>query len=259
MSTPFDKAIAAIAAAGYHNHRLETHSDTVSDALFDDLVATCAPLRDDVANGVVRVWKNVSAPGDRLRKVDLFVGEPDSEGRPDIHAVRIAVENKSVITAHRNRTNRFDDLKKVLSAVHAARPEALLIATVLVGMAERVLNVPDQVHKVHRSRQDEFTRLVRPRLSSGDATLWDEFGWAVSRNSATDSGRTVELLRTLPARRPGHTHVEGYDAVLLVPVFIDNVNPPHIPRPNSLGIDVDAEYDQLLKKMCSAYTARWHM
>jgi hypothetical protein len=259
MSTPFDNAIAAIAGAGYHNHRLESHSDIVSDALFADLVATCTPLREDVTNGVVRVWKNVSAPGDRLRKVDLFVGEPNPEGHPDIHKVRIAVENKSVITAHRNRTNRFDDLKKVLGAVHAARPEALLIATVLVGIAERVLNVPDQVHKFYRSRQDEFKDVVLPRLSSGDATLWDEFGWAVSRNSAMDPSRTVELLRTLPTRKPGHTHVEAYDAVVLVPVFIDNVNPPHIPRPNALQIDVDAEYDQLLKVVCSAYTARWHM
>lgn len=32
------------------------------------------------------------------------------------------------------------------------------------------------------------------------------------------------------------THVEGYDYVLLAPVFIDNVNPPRLPRPNELGI-----------------------
>jgi len=33
MNTPFDAAIAAIAAAGYHNHRLEQHSDIVSDGI----------------------------------------------------------------------------------------------------------------------------------------------------------------------------------------------------------------------------------
>ena len=47
--------------------------------------------------------------------------------------------------------------------------------------------------------------------------------------------------------------------MLLVPVAIDNVNPPTLPRPNALGIDVDAEYSRLLERMCSAYTARWHM
>jgi hypothetical protein len=259
VTTPFDEAIAAVAQARYHNHRLETHSDTVGDGLFRDLCAICEPVRRDFADGVVKVWKNVSAPGDRRRKVDLFVGEPDADGGPDIHKVRLALENKSVITAHRNATNRFDDLGKVLAAVHGARPEALLIATVLVGLARRVLNVPDQVHKFFRDREDEFVRRVLPRLSSGDATLWEEFAWGVSVNRPNDPVKTVELFRTLPTRKPGHTHVEGYDYVLLVPVQIDNVNLPALPRPNPLGIDVDGEYAKLLAQMCSAYTARWHM
>ena len=259
MTTPFDRAIAAIAQARYHNHRLETHSDTVSDGLFADLVAKCEPVRQDVERGVVKVWKNVSSPGDRLRKVDLFVGEPGKDGKPDIHKMRIALENKSVITAHRNRTSRFDDLKKVLGAIHDARPEALLIATVLVGLAERVLNIPDQVHKFYRDREEEFEKNVLQRLSSGDATLWRQFDWAISRNRPNDPAKTVELFRTLPTRKPGHTHVEGYDYLLLVPVQLDNVSPPSLPRPNALGVDVDDEYRKLLTQMCSAYTARWHM
>jgi len=259
MLTPFDKAITAIAEAGYHNHRLEAHSDTVSTSLFQDLIDYCNPLREDFENGVVKVWTNVSAPGDRLRKVDLFVGEPAVDGEPDMNKVRIAVENKSVITAHRNVTNRFDDLRKVLSAVHSARPEALLIATILVGVSPRLLNIPDQVHKFYRDREDEFTSKVLPRLSSGDLSLWEEFNWAISTNRPKDAAKTVALLRTLPTRQPGHTHVQGYDYVLIVPVEIDNVNPPSLPRPNALGINVDREYKEMLEKLCSGYTARWHM
>jgi hypothetical protein len=259
MTTPFDAAIAAVALAGYHNHRLEAHSDAVSTALFADLVERCAPLRRDLENGTVNVWTNVRAPGDRLRKVDLFVGEPGPAGKFDIEGVRIALENKSVITAHRNRGNRFDDLRKVLSTIHGARPEALVIATVLIGLSPRVLNIPDQVHPFFRDREDEFRRSVLPRLSTGDQTLWDEFSWAISKNSKTDPARTLSLLRTLPTRRAGHTHVQGYDFVLLVPVSIDNVNPPRLPRPNALGIDVDLDYDRMLEQLCAAYTARWHM
>ena len=218
----------------------------------------CPALDADLGTGIVRIWPNVSAPGDRLRKVDLFVGEPTSRGEPDIHKCRIAVENKSVITAHRNRTNRFDDLKKVLGAIHSAQPEALLVATVLVGLAERVLNIPDQVRKFFRDKEQEFDDLVLPRLCTGDERLWDEFAWAVSHNTANDPERTVEMFRTLPTRKPGHTHIEGYDFVLLVPVHIDNVNPPSLPRPNRLGIDVDAEYIRMLEQMCAAYKARWH-
>lgn len=84
MSTPFDAAVAAIAAAGYHNHRLEQHSDLVSDGIVADLQATCEVFRRDVETGVVRIWKNVSSPGDRGRRVDLFVGEPDDAGNPDM-------------------------------------------------------------------------------------------------------------------------------------------------------------------------------
>jgi hypothetical protein len=259
MTTPFDTAIAEIARAGYHNHRLETHSDTVSAGLFRDLLDRCEPLRHDVEQSTVKVWRNVCAPGDRRRKVDLFVGEPTANGDPDVHKVRIAIENKSVITAHRNRTNRFDDLSKVLAAIHTARPEALLIATVLVGLADRVLNIPDQVHKFYRDRDGDFRQHVLPRLSTGDATLWTEFSWAISKNSRSDPLKTVELFRSLPTRGPGHTHIEAYDAVILVPVVIDNVSPPVLPRPNALGIDVDREYGRLLTQMCSAYTARWHM
>lgn len=259
MTTPFDEAIAAIAKAGYHNHRLEGHSDVVSNALYKDLLERCAPLRSDVDAGIVKVWINVRSPGDRLRKIDLFVGEPGPAGELHIPGVRIAVENKSVITAHRNRTNRFDDLSKVLSAIHSARPEALLVATVLVGLAQRVLNIPDQVHPFFRDREDDFVTKVLPRLSSGDESLWTEFSWAISRNSATDPARTIALLQTLPTRKPGHTHVAGYDFVLLVPVNIDNVRPPSLPRPNTCGIDVDTEYQRMPDQLCAAYTARWHM
>jgi hypothetical protein len=64
--------------------------------------------------------------------------------------------------------------------LHRKRPDAVLIATVLVGVAERVLNVPDRVRPF--VTPDDFDARVVPRLSSGDETLWDEFPHAVSRN-----------------------------------------------------------------------------
>jgi hypothetical protein len=100
---------------------------------------------------------------------------------------------------------------------------------------------------------------VLPRLSSGDGTLWRDFDWAASRNGPNDPAKTAKLFRTLPTRHAGHTHVEGYDYVLLVPVRIDNVSPPELPRGAPLGIDIDSEYRRLIEQMCSAYTARWHM
>lgn len=260
MTTPFDAAIEHITRVGYHNHRKEDHSDVVCQGIYNDLLERCDPLKEDVENGLVRVWYNVRSPGDRLRKVDLFIGEAaPGQHRPNISKVRIAVENKSVVTAHRNKTSRFDDLKKVLGSIHSARPEAVLAATVMIGLAERVLNIPDGVHKAFRDREGEFKALVLPRLSSGDQSLWSDFSGAVSKNRPNDPALTVKLFKTLPTRRSGHTHVPGFDFIMLAPVFINNVDPPTVPRSNALGIDIDAEYDTMLAQLCNAYVARWHM
>jgi hypothetical protein len=259
LSTPFDAVIDAIKSAGYHNHRREGHSDIVSDGIFDDLMRTCDVFRADVDAEKVKVWKNVPSPGDRGRKIDLFVGEPDGAGEPVMAKCRLAIENKSVITAHRNGAARFDDLTKVVGAIQGERPEAVVIATVLIGLALRYLNVPDGVRPLSEDRGLDFDRDVLPRLSSGDETLFDDFKRAISTNGSSQPAKTVELFRTLDLRGTAQTHLVAYDSVLLVPVMIDNVHPATLPRPNPLGIDVDAEYADFLDRTCKAYTARWHM
>jgi len=259
MPTPFDDVIAAIQAARYHNQRLEVHSDLVSVGIFRDLLMGCPKIAADFEAGSVGHWFNVPAPAARGRKIDLFVGEPSPGKIPEVRTARICIENKSVITAHRNKTNRLDDLDEVLRAIHRVKPEAIILATVLVGTAERVLNIPDHVKKAFRATPAEFERRVLPRLSSGDASLWQEFEYAASYNRADDPAKTIAAFRSLPTRRPGQTHVLGYDFVMLVPVFIDNVSQPRINRANKFGIDVDATYKQMLDTICRAYEARWHL
>jgi hypothetical protein len=259
MPTPFDDVIEAIRVAGYHNHRLEEHSDLVSQGLFRDLVERCPKIAEDFNAGVVNKWVNVPAPGvTRGRRIDLFVGEPDARGGPDVGRVRICVENKSVITAHRNKTNRLDDLEEVLGAIHRNNAEAIVVSTVLVGTATRVLNVPDHVKKRYKRSPSLFESEVLPRLSTGDAALWDDFDYAVSVNRDDDPRSTAAAFRKLPTRPPGRTHIIGYDFVLVVPVFIDNVNSPSVCRNNDFGIDVDADYERMLATICRAYEARWH-
>ena len=169
--------------------------------------------------------------------------------------IRIGVENKSVITAHRNRDARFDDLSEVLAAIYQRNQAAILCATVLVGVAERVLNVPDRIKTFY---PDTFLSTIKPRLSTGDELLWEHFATATSRNRPDDPAKTIRKFRQLPTRSMAHTHVEGYDFLLLVPIDVDYVHPPVLPRPNRLGIDVDQEYDAMLSHICKAYHARWH-
>jgi len=86
--------------------------------------------------GVVKTWINVRSPGDRLRKIDLFVGEPGPGGELNISGVRIAVEKQSVITARTATAPTALMISASLIRIHSARPEALLVATVLVGLAQ---------------------------------------------------------------------------------------------------------------------------
>jgi hypothetical protein len=256
--TPFDDVVDEIRARGFHNHRLEDHSATVSQGFLRDLRAMCEPFRRDFTDGRVREWFDFPSPGGRARKLDLVVAEPGGEaGGPDLHRLRLCIENKSVVTAHRNRTNRYDDLSDLVGVLHQKKPDAILVATVLVGLAENVLNVPDRVKPF--MPPEDFVARVLPRLSSGDETLWDEFRRAVSRNRTRDPERTVRKFRELLTRPPGRTDLVAYDYVLLVPVFIDNVHPPRVARENDLGIDVDGEYRTMLDRICKAYTARWHL
>ncbi len=258
MSIPFDDVVDEIRARGFHNHRLEDHSGTVSRGILRDIRAMCEPFRRDFADGRIREWLDFPSPGGRARKLDLVVAEPGgSAGGPDLGRLRLCVENKSVVTAHRNRTNRYDDLSDVVGVLHEKRPDAILVATVLVGLAKNVLNVPDRVKPF--VSPEYFVRRVLPRLSSGDEWLWSKFPKAVSRNRPQDPERTVKKFRELPIRPPGRTDLVAYDYVLLVPVIIDNVYPPRVARDNGLGIDVDGEYRSMLDRVCKAYTARWHL
>jgi hypothetical protein len=262
MTTPFDAVIEQIKLRGFHNQRLEEHSDIVGKEILNNLRERCVPFGNDYATSKITSWLNVRTPGARNRKIDLLVGEADDLGKPDLEKLRFCIENKSVTTAHRNQYARFDDLNEALQVLHHAKAEAVLVATVIIGVAPKVLNVPDRVKAFYRKNLTEFNNQILPRLSSGDQTLWEQFGWAVSVNRAGDSAKTVEKFRQLPTRSPGHTHVVGYDYVLLVPAFIDNVNPPYIPKPDdplSLGIDVQHEYDAMLSAICKAYVARWHL
>jgi hypothetical protein len=258
MNTPFDRVISQINSARFHNHRKPLHSDAVSLGILEDMLSNCSPIASDFEKGVVRRWLNVHTPGARQRRIDLLVGAPSRQGTPNLRKLRICVENKSVVTAHRNADARFDDLNEALHVLHKAQSEAVLIATVMIGVSSRFLNVADHVKKHYKKDLTRFENEVVPRLSSGDAALWDEFHFAVSPNRDDDPKRTLAKFRQLPTRQIGYTHVVGFDYVLLIPVSIDNVNPASVARTNDLGIDVDSEYARMLDQICRAYTVRWH-
>ena len=134
MITPFDDVIADIKKRGFHNHRLEDHSDIVGEGILRDLLKRCKTINKDFEEGRIKYWLNVHTPGARHRKIDLLIGE-SKQGidAPDLDKLRVCIENKSVVTAHRNRDARFDDLNEALQVLHEVKPEAVTVATVMIG------------------------------------------------------------------------------------------------------------------------------
>ena len=260
MNTPFDIVIRHIIERGYHNHRKAEHSDILCKGIWSDLLSSSDEIQRDYVKKNVGWWLNQPAPDLQRRRADLLVCEisHSSEG-PDLSRVRICLENKSVITAHRNKGERFRDLDNFRSEVQQRRREAIVLGTVLIGTAKRYLNVADQVKKVYRDRPEQFERDVLPRLSTGDDTLWNDFPFAISENRPDDAEKTLEHFRRLPTRTPNLTHLEGFDYLMVVPVHIDNVNPPRVDRENNLGLDVDEEYKEFLDVVRRGYLARWHV
>jgi hypothetical protein len=90
MTTPFDAVIQQIRVRGFHNQRLQEHSDILSRGILDDVQKRCAPFRADLAAGKIAYWFNVPTPGERKRRIDLLVGEPDDCGGPDLEKAVLA-------------------------------------------------------------------------------------------------------------------------------------------------------------------------
>jgi hypothetical protein len=67
MSTPFDEVVDEVRARGFHNHRLEDHSATVSRGIVRDLGTVCEPFQRDLTAGRIHEWLDLQSPGGRAR------------------------------------------------------------------------------------------------------------------------------------------------------------------------------------------------
>ena len=176
MSTAFDDVIDEIKKRGFHNHRLEDHSIVMSRGI----CATCAPCAN---RSHMISQRTASAAGSTPhRPLDGRASWTSSSLSPPgisqtshayAYVSRISPLLLHTVTAPTATTTSSD----LVGALHRKKPDAVLVATVLVGLAENVLNVPDRVKPF--LLPNEFKTRVLPRLSSGDAALWGEFPQAM--------------------------------------------------------------------------------
>lgn len=285
-NTPFDEHARRVAASGYHAHRGSTHSDVISERIMGDLVQKCPALREDLHAAKVGCWLNIKIPfHEGTWDADLVIADahdasiadkPIEKGKskglaavkgakPDGNALRLVIEHKSVVTAHRNRGNRFKELATDVKYSNDAGSNVIVAATILIGTAPLVLNVVDGVRKCYRIpgkvgkyNEEKFDAEVGYRLRGKDAKVWEDFAEFVSYNKPSDAQKTAEYFRTnLPERSQDRWNQPGIDALLVVPVFYDNAGTAYVDRDHTLGAAFDAEYGAFLDKLCKAYTRRW--
>ena len=243
---PFTQILDAIREKGYHDHRSNSHSNLLTERMVADLAATCPSFVADRAANRFREWRNTLGP-DR-RNTDLLIGAANADGSPGLRNVRILIEHKSVVTAHRNRNAHYQDIEREMLATHDKNPRTIVVATLIVGVCQRVLNVPDCVKKDSRYSPIRFQNEILPRLSTGDQTVWTDFPRCISTNTPEDPATTVAMFRGLPVRAPADSHEVGLDFMLFVPVEIDNVNPPRLGVMD--GIDSIADYQRMIQHIC---------
>lgn len=286
--TPFDDHAARVNAEGYHNHRVNTHSDLISQGIVQDLYGTSRSLRRHLDDGLVGFWVNRRNPWGRKRNTDLIIGQPVEAvakpssplgfkgaatlSSPDPDNVRVIGEHKSIVTAHRNRSARHDDLDHLYQDANAKSPGTLVCATIMIGTAEWYLNVADRLKsgfakwefedgkrkRVHL--EEKFEREVMPRLRRHDPALMDDFIFAVSDNTERDIEASFELFqREIPVRPIGDRASPGFDAFLIVPVHYDNVHPARVDREaqRRFRLDHDRDYQAFIARLARDYDALW--
>jgi hypothetical protein len=134
--------------SGPYHPRSDKHSNALAEAIVIDLLATCEPLAEQAAAGMV-VWDtNFDLTyGTATWNTDLVLGAPPpGSGPPKDEPIRktppssvhIAIEIKGVMTEHRKAVkNRKRDLESHHVHVHTYDPKTIAGGLLVLNIAER--------------------------------------------------------------------------------------------------------------------------
>ncbi len=248
MSTIFDTWIEEISKKPFYSGRGGVHCKALALALEKELLERSPALRTDRNSGLVRSWTRRTLAATRGRH-DLLCGPADVAGEPAPGGLRICIDVKTVVTAHRNGPTRAQELRDAAKRIAGDSPESLHVAVVLVGTEARYLNVADQVAALYRKMGKErfFDESIVPRLSTGDESLWTDCAWGISPNKPNDAATTAALFLGLTE----------FDALFVAPVHIDNVTPPKVDRAHPAFGRFDEQYEVAMASVVGEYMKRW--
>jgi len=138
------------------NPRSHANSNALSEFVIADLRRSCPPLASYLKVEQIATILNADVHTRvASRNVDLVFLESDSS------TVRIAVENKTIMTAHgKARWNRYGDLIAYSNHVHNHRPDCIAAAIVVINCSPAYEN-PDGFAKGLRRPKFDMNKVVR--------------------------------------------------------------------------------------------------
>lgn len=223
---------------GYHP-RSDKHSNSLAQAIVEDLVRHCAAIRNKAKRGEVVYSLNWTLrAGTADWNVDLVLGPPplDSPAPKDAgpiaravpSTVQIAIEIKAVMTEHRKAVkNRKRDLEAHHEHVHNYDNNAIAGGVLVVNAAET------------------FQSPLRPKIT-------------VHRDSAALVAHCISELRGVSTR--GGPKGYGLDAKCAIVVSVDNVTHSgarFVTTPPAPPIGDPLHYDAFIRTVCDQYSRRF--
>lgn len=234
-----DRFVEHLREKGYHP-RSNAHGRALCGFVLDDLLATCARIVQDAADGriVYDVEKKIIV-GSSEWNIDLVLGPPPAGVTTEVSArgiqrlspatILIAIEAKTIMTEHgKARRNRQRDLDSFHQFVHRYDPNTVAAALTVVNIAE------------------SFKSPLRPGVS-------------IHRNVRNLVQETMALLRALPMRS-GVGDANGLEANGGIVVSHDNVllqATQLIATAPAPQVGDPLHYDAFLRRICDRYTQRW--
>jgi len=223
---------------GYHP-RSDKHSNSLAQAIVDDLIRHCAAIRERARRGEIVYSLNWTLrAGTADWNVDLVLGTPPLDAqlpkdsgaivRDSPSTVQIAIEIKAVMTEHRKAVkNRKRDLEAHHEHVHNYDNNAIAGGVLVINASATFQSPLRREITVHR----DAARLVAHCMSE---------------------------LRSVSAR--GGPKGYGLDAKCAIVVSVDNVDrttAKFVTSPPAPAIGDPLHYDAFIRTVCDQYTRRF--
>ncbi len=204
------------------------NSNALADFVVADLHDNCRALAKDISSEQLQPIKNADVRTRvASRNVDLVFAEQGlSPG-----AVRAAVENKTIMTAHgKARWNRYGDLIAYCNHLHNHRADCIATAIVIINCCPTYEN-PDSFAKGLVRPKFDMQRVIKETVKI--------FADIPLRSSANDPNDQPEALAVI---------VVNYDGQHPAKLVADELAPQ---RGNPI------HYDSFLETLCSLYGKRF--